>query len=102
MPLRSVRGDGAGVVGAIDATAESGVRYRYRLEINTVDGDRTSAELVVDVPESGPTALAIERLLSNPARGSVRFWFRRPGDDPAVAELFDIGGRRRASRFRPA
>ena len=99
LPLRSVRGDIAGVIGAIDATAERGVRYHYRLGISAIDGERTSEDVVVDVPESGAAALAIERLLANPARRSVRFWFHRAGtDDPALAELFDVAGRRRASR----
>ena len=98
LPLRSVRSDAAGVVGGIDPTTEDGVRYGYRLAITTVDGEVVTDELIVDSPGGMGGPLAIEQLLGNPARGSVRFWFHRGGDQPVVAELYDVGGRRRDAR----
>jgi hypothetical protein len=98
VPLRAVKSDAAGVVAATDATAEPGVRYHYQLRLTTSDGERATAEITVDVPDLRPATLAVERLLENPTRGSIRMWFRRPSDDPAAVELFDVGGRLRLTR----
>ena len=97
-PLRAVKSDAAGVLAATDATAEPGVRYRYRLLLATTQGDRATGEITVDVPDAGPASLAVERLLANPVHGPIRLWFRRPSDDPATIELFDVGGRLRLRR----
>jgi len=73
---------------------EDGEIYAQRVKGNGQIGDVT-----VDVPADLDLAFSLESLYPNPARtGAIHVRFTLPGDAPAFLELFDLAGRRIASR----
>ena len=92
--IGSLESDVTGALVLVDTDVEPGFRYRYRLGIDTSEGELPAGEIAVDVPELGPARLAIERLGPNPSRGDLQLAFRRPDLAPARVEVVDLGGRR--------
>jgi hypothetical protein len=92
--LATVRSDAAGLMSFVDRDLEPGWRYRYRLGVQSAEGEIPVAEIVVDAPVVGLTGLMIERVLPNPSAGEFQIWFRRQSHDPARLELLDPAGRR--------
>ncbi|HKQ58675.1 MAG TPA: kelch repeat-containing protein [Candidatus Eisenbacteria bacterium] len=79
-----------------DQTIMPGTRYGYRLVV-WEGGEETRAEPVwVTVPERA--VLALRGVWPNPASRDLSVVFTLPGDQPALLELYDLGGRRIASR----
>lgn len=78
-----------------DATLAPGHTYGYRLGYSTEGGGAYAPEAVVVVPAM---ALEIGRVAAVRATGAVELSITLATDEPASLELFDVGGRRVASR----
>ena len=75
-----------------DRTVVAGARYGYRLMLP----DGATAATWVTIPT--PAILSLTGASPNPSPNGVAVRFSLPGKDPATLELFDLGGRRVASR----
>ena len=85
--------DGAGRLKFTDSEVIPGAAYEYRLAF--ADGTHGGfASLVVPLAY----ALALEGARPNPARGAVQVAFTLPDASPAQLSLYDLAGRRIASR----
>ncbi len=93
--LATLDADGTGRVVVSDPAVTTGMRYGYRL---VADGNpaRVLAETWVDVPAQA--RFALRGVLANPTSGPLRVAFELTGRGAATLELFDVGGRRVASR----
>ena len=78
-----------------DATLSPGHTYGYRLGYSTEDGIAYAPEAVVVVPAM---SLSIGRIAAVRSSGAVELSVSLATDEPARLELFDVGGRRLASR----
>ena len=92
--IAELQSDAAGALELFDANVQPGFRYHYQLGVRTSGGETRVGEQAVDVPDLGPAALAIERLLPNPSNGAFRVSFRRPDLARARIDVIDVGGRR--------
>lgn len=84
---------GDGLVRWTDAGVTPGARYGYRLAL---PGGAVAGETWIEVPAAARLAMAGPR--PNPASGDVAVEFTLAGDGPALVEVYDVGGRRVASR----
>lgn len=90
--IAQLEADGSGYLSLLDRDVVPGARYEYRLAFaGGVHGGETS----VTVPA---LALALEGARPNPAVGSVMLSFTLPDASAARLDLFDLNGRRLASR----
>ena len=83
--------DGSGLVVHEDAGALPGRSYQYRLGVRTGTGETFAGEIWVDVPETG--ALAVGRIVPNPATSRFAVTFALPTPGPATIALIDLAGR---------
>jgi hypothetical protein len=86
--------DSDGALSILDVGLSPGFRYHYELAVRSTEGELRVGAQSVDVPDSLPGRLAIERLSPNPSDGVFRVSFRRPDLRPARVEVLDVGGRR--------
>lgn len=84
--------DGAGYLDYVDREVRAGASYEYRLGFA---GGARGGETSVTVPV---LELTLEGARPNPAVGSVVLAFTLPDASPARLELYDLSGRRLASR----
>lgn len=94
--LAEQSGDGTreGVHVVVDATAEPGRAYRYRLALRYADG-RLLHQGPLDVLMPQPDlALAWEPPIPNPSLGRTRLALSMPSGGSAEVEVFDIAGTR--------
>jgi hypothetical protein len=78
-----------------DTRVTAGARYGYRLGVMEAGREVFLGETWVDVPATLQLSLAFR---SNPTREDLGVAFSLPDASPARLELFDVGGRRIASR----
>jgi hypothetical protein len=91
-----ISADGTGRLTFEDADVIAGTRYGYRLGVVASGAEEFLGESWVEVPAAAEMALAGFR--SNPAGDDLSVEFSLPDGAPARLELFDVGGRRIASR----
>lgn len=84
--------DGTGYMSLVDRDVVPGTRYDYRLSFA---GGTHGGETSITIPA---LRLALEGARPNPAVGAVMLVFTLPDVSPARLELFDLSGRRLASR----
>ena len=87
--------DGTGSLVYEDTHVSPGIRYGYRLGVTEAGEEVLLGETWVEVPAG--TTLALAGLRTNPAE-DLRAVFSLPDAAPARLELYDVGGRRIASR----
>ncbi len=95
-PIGEIMADGTGKLIYQDRAVIAGTRYGYRLGVTEARQEVFLAETWVDVPVESELALAGYR--SNPARENRDVAFTLVDASPARLELFDVIGRRIASR----
>jgi hypothetical protein len=93
-PMGEISIDGTGRLVYEDTRVTAGARYGYRLGLIEAGQEVFLGETWVDVPATLELALAFR---SNPTR-DLGVAFSLPDDSPARLDLFDVGGRRIASR----
>lgn len=102
--LATVEADASGVVTFVDGTVTPGERYGYMLVIPSQRGGEFGGETWVDVPTTSvgvdPPALsfALERLGPNPVVDRFQVSCSLPDGAPARLDVFDLAGRRIATR----
>ena len=87
--------DGTGIVSYEDLGLEPG-RYGYRLALSRGGSELVAGEVWVEVPVASGFGLA--GVSPNPAHGPLAVSFSLADQEPASLELFDLAGRRLASR----
>lgn len=80
----------------IDREIRAGHDYHYRVAVVVDTTTWYSAEIFA--PDPGSLRFALLGAHPNPAVGAVQVAFSLPGSGPARLEVFDVHGRRRASR----
>ncbi len=93
-PVATRSPDGDGMVRFEDASVQNGVRTGWRLSVPDADGDVIAGEVWL----GGAVALALEAPSPNPVQRDFTLAFTLPVVAPARLELFDVRGRRVASR----
>ena len=79
-----------------DRSVTAGARYGYRLVVSENGRSSTSEPVWVTIPR--PAILSLAGAAPNPSDGAMAIRFSLPGNQPATLELFDLRGRRVASR----
>jgi hypothetical protein len=88
--------EGDGTVRFEDADIAPGGRYGYRLVLGEGSAALTASEVWLDIPAA--PALALAGATPNPVEGDLTVAFTLAGHAPATLALFDLAGRRVASR----
>src|SRR5262245_16589073 len=78
-----------------DRNVSPGMRYGYRLGLGPAGYEELTDEVWVSVPA---LEFALASALPNPSAGALKVAFTLPGADAAKLEVFDLAGRRVASR----
>jgi hypothetical protein len=96
VPLAAGQPDGSGYLRHDDDTVLPGRRYGYRLGRSGAGQGALAGETWLDVPER--FAFALRGANPNPARGALRVFFTLPDDRPATLGVWDVAGRRVATK----
>lgn len=94
--LAAITADGTGNLEYEDTAVTPGTRYGYRLRWREGAELRTSAETWIEVPRG--LALALDAPSPNPSAGAVTLSITLPDARGATLGVFDLAGRRVASR----
>ncbi len=94
VPVATRSPDGDGMVRFEDTSVQNGVRTGWRLSVPDADGEVIAGEVWL----GGAVALALEAPSPNPVVRDFSLAFTLPTAAPARLELFDVRGRRVASR----
>jgi hypothetical protein len=86
---------GADYLRFVDAGAQPGARYGYRLVRGSGDGAEALGETWIEVPAA--LAFGIHGVTPNPGGAPFTVRFALVGREPATVELVDVSGRRLAS-----
>ncbi len=96
-PLGLATMQGPDALGYEDRSVGAGQRYAYQLRVSGPEGESITSEAWVTVP--GAPRFALSGARPNPAHGSdLRVAFSLPHAAPAELALYDVSGRRVASR----
>lgn len=93
--VATVAPDGSGLVAFDDHDVHSGDRIGYRLGIWNGGSEALAAEVWINVPQ---LSCSLHGVRPNPGRGPIMVDFSLPDHAPARLELFDVAGRRVATR----
>ena len=83
-----------GTISFEDHTVTAGMRYAYRLFVQSARDQGYSSEAWVTVPGTAPLVLRLEPAYPNPFRAETRLTFTVPGDGRAALSIYDVRGRR--------
>jgi hypothetical protein len=90
--LGRVAADGTGIIVWDDSQVSLGQRYGYRLGVWDAGAELFLGETWIEVPT---LTFALGGVRPNPSRGdALMLSFSLPSAEPAMLELFDLGGRR--------
>jgi hypothetical protein len=94
--LSNVATDPNGLARFSDSTVEAGVRYGYRLGVLSDGVETFGGEAWIAVPPAA--SFALNSVVLNPSLRAVSASFSLPVAAPATLAVFDVAGRRLASR----
>jgi len=76
-----------------DRSVIGGQTYAYRLLVRDANGEYTTEEVWIDVPEAFPKTVRFDTPRPNPARGNMYFAFTLPSSGRVRLALYDASGK---------